>query len=216
MIFFNRFQARTLLFIGTLIISTISFCQNEESERETQNKLSQKVDVIESPPQTRANIEGGLVDDYLHSDIKGVSLSLGGFIQTDLFWDQRDQNLSDAFSPFNIPINAERNREIYYSIKQSRLYFKSNNLYDSTKKKSLNTIFEFDLYTPNSTPRVRLAYGEFKILGVGQYWSNYGAIEAWPNIMDYWGPCAMIFARIPQVRVKVPMKDDKHKVIFSA
>lgn len=67
------------------------------------------------------------------------------------------------------------------------------------------TKFEFDLFgvgddEGQTTIRLRHAYGQFGPILAGQTNSLFMDVNIFPNVIDYWGPCGMVFLRNPQVR----------------
>jgi hypothetical protein len=76
----------------------------------------------------------------------------------------------------------------------------------------LFTQFEFEMFgtgvdAGQTTIRLRHAYAELGIFGVGQYWSPFMDIDVFPNTVEYWGPNGMVFFRNVQVRF-MPIKGD--------
>ena len=65
--------------------------------------------------------------------------------------------------------------------------------------------FEFDMYGTGvdegqTTIRLRHAYGQYKNWLAGQTHTLFMDIDLFPNVVDYWGPCGMVFIRTPQFR----------------
>jgi hypothetical protein len=65
--------------------------------------------------------------------------------------------------------------------------------------------FEFDLFgigpdEEQVTMRVRHAYGQYGGFLAGQTYSLFMDIDIFPDIIDYWGPCGMVFLWNPQFR----------------
>lgn len=217
---------RYLLFVSLLFTTVVLSAQDlgvdslnaqvDDLERRV-SELSEKFSkpVPEDKNFTRGNIEALNVKSSVKTDVSGLELSVGGFIQTDMIFDF--YNTSNRYGFQNYSINMEdfnRDPELTYSVKQTRLSFSSDFITKSGIE--IFTIFEMDFFNINSLAlEVRHAYGEINGIGVGQYWSNFMEIETFPNILDYWGPNSMIFARPIQLRYSIPLKEKNNKLVVS-
>ncbi len=155
-------------------------------------------------PLSRNDIENqkhGLVI----TDIEGISLKIGGYIQADFMYDTKDIQNRDAFQPSSITVPTYDNGGTHFSIRQSRLSFSASGLLKSAG--DFNAILEFDLYGPNGSanPRIRHAWISIGKWGFGQYWSNFMDSQIWPNLVDYWGPNAYVWTRQVQLRYTQPL-----------
>ncbi len=164
-------------------------------------------------PLTRNDIENqkhGLVI----TDISGISLKIGGYIQADFMYDTRDMQNRDAFQPSSITVPTYNNGGTNFSIRQSRLSFSATGPLKSGKE--FDAILEFDLYGPNGTsnPRIRHAWISVGEWGFGQYWSNFMDSNIWPNLVDYWGPNAYVWTRQVQLRFTKQL-NDANTIAFS-
>jgi hypothetical protein len=142
----------------------------------------------------------------------GIALEFYGFVETDGIYDDNPMNpaWSATLRPSMIPVDCALSGQAgcgthaatVMSVKQSRFGFKT---LTPTAFGDFKTQFEFDLFgvganAGQTTFRLRHIWGEIAQFGMGQTWSNFMDVDAWPNIIDYWGPPGMIFQRQPQFR----------------
>jgi hypothetical protein len=66
----------------------------------------------------------------------------------------------------------------------------------------LKTDLAFDLFGTDGGTNIHWlrAWAELGGWGVGQTDSNFMNLDAFPNVIDYWGPAGMVFLRNPQLR----------------
>ncbi len=130
-----------------------------------------------------------------------------GFAQTDLGYNfnQVNPQYYDAMRPSRLPAYKDEfgtNGNVYFSVRQTRFGVKSA---IPTKFGDFTTVFDFDLFGVGSdagktTIRVRHAYGQLGHFGAGQTESAFMDVDVFPNTLEYWGPCGMLFYRNIQVR----------------
>ncbi len=139
------------------------------------------------------------------TDIKGIQLKIGGYVQADFMYDTREIGDRYAFQPSTITVPTNDNSATTFSIRQSRLSFSA---FGPVKKVGdFYAILEFDLWGPDnsSNPRIRHAWISLGKWGFGQYWSNFMDSNIWPNLVDYWGPNAYVWTRQVQARFTQPL-----------
>jgi len=132
---------------------------------------------------------------------------LYGFAQTDLGYNfnQVNPQYYDAMRPSRLPSYKDEfgtNGNVYFSVRQTRFGVKSA---IPTKFGDFTTIFDFDLFgvgadAGKTTIRLRHAYGQLGHFGAGQTESAFMDLDVFPNTLEYWGPCGMLFYRNIQVR----------------
>jgi len=130
-----------------------------------------------------------------------------GFVQADYIqdFDRVDPLWTDTLRPSKIPTTEGlfgEDGQAYLSAKQSRLGVMMN---FPTSNKTVYTKFEFDMFgvggdAGQTTIRLRQAYGQWGEWLAGQTNSLFMDGDIFPNIIDYWGPCGMVFLRDPQIR----------------
>ncbi len=130
-----------------------------------------------------------------------------GFAQTDMGYNfnQVNPQYYDAMRPSRLPAYKDEfgsNGNVYFSVRQTRFGVKSA---IPTKFGDFTTVFDFDLFGVGSdagktTIRLRHAYGQLGHFGAGQTESAFMDVDVFPNTLEYWGPCGMLFYRNIQVR----------------
>jgi hypothetical protein len=137
------------------------------------------------------------------------SFDIYGFAQLDWIQDSKRVNPSwmDAFRPSKIADPEGEfgtNGQSSLSVKQSRFGVKGL-VPTSDQLPPIEFKFEFDLFgvgvdAGQTTFRLRYAYGEWGQLLAGQTTSLFMDLDIFPDVIDYWGPCGMVFLRDPQLR----------------
>lgn len=151
--------------------------------------------------QTRSSIENAQNGRFV---IKGLLpdtyLTLGGFVQADIIYSLRPLGQETALMPASIPVPNGRTASASFSPRPSRFYFRS--LTKTAQGHVFKAWLEFDLFNPDgsTTPRLRHAWAELGPLGVGQTWSLFMDPDAFPNIIEYNAPNAMMQLRQMQLR----------------
>ncbi len=120
----------------------------------------------------------------------------------------------DAFAFSAIPATgsegADRDGHVRLHAKQSRLRIQSET--NLSNGDSLKTHLEGDFYGSggnetfsNSTGlRLRHAYATFGRWTIGQTWTNFMDMVAYPSTVDFYGPVGKSFARQGQIRYTLP------------
>ncbi len=159
---------------------------------------------------TRNDIENHRLQGLVITDIKRISLQIGGFVQADFIHDFMEMTNRDAFQTSSIVVQTDHHNNTEFSIRQSRLNFSAKG---PTQFGDFFALLEFDLWGPNGTsnPRIRHAWINIGKWGFGQYWSNFTDNDTWPNLIDFWGPNAAIWKRQVQIRFTQPL--NKHNVL---
>jgi hypothetical protein len=146
--------------------------------------------------------------------------SIYGFAMLDMGYQtgQNDPNWFDVLRPTKLPAYEDqfgKDGHFFSGVRQSRFGVKS---WTQTPLGELRTTFEFDLFGVGSdagqtTIRPRHIYGELGKFGAGQTNSPFMDVDVFPNSLDYWGPCGMLFFRNVQVRW-MPVQGDS-RVTFA-
>ncbi|WP_292009580.1 DcaP family trimeric outer membrane transporter [Chryseobacterium sp.] len=125
------------------------------------------------------------------------SVYLKGFIQADAMLDFQSMGFKDGFAATSITLPQNNTTSSNFSVKQSQVGF---GIEDS--KRDLSAYAEIDFFGPNGTtaPRFRKGYIQWKNWLVGQTWSNFSDISAFPNMFDFAGPNGFLFSRRIQIR----------------
>ncbi len=143
-----------------------------------------------------------------------TAMEIYGHVMLDMGYQvgQSNPDWFDVMRPSMLPIYEDQfgvDGHFYNSVRQTRLGFRTTTPVDDHE---LKTIFEFELFgvgpdAGQTTFRLRHAYGEYRSIGAGQYWSVFMDPDVFPNSLEYWGPSGMIFYRNVQLRF-MPLKGD--------
>jgi len=130
-----------------------------------------------------------------------------GFAMTDFGYNFNQINPAyyDAMRPTRLPAYENEfgtDGNVYFSARQTRFGVKAES---ETKFGKLTTVFDFDLFGVGAdqgltTIRLRHAYGQLGHFGAGQTESAFMDLSVFPNTLEYWGPCGMLFYRNVQFR----------------
>lgn len=141
------------------------------------------------------------------ADDSAASFEVYGFAMGDYIqdFDRVVPAWEDTLRPSKIatlPGQYGSNVQASVSPKQSRLGAKGNL---PTEGHDLLTDIEFDFFgvgvdEGQTTIRLRHAYGAWWQWLGGQTNSLFMDGDVFPNVIDYWGPCGMVFLRTPQLR----------------
>ncbi|MDF2189039.1 DcaP family trimeric outer membrane transporter [Paraflavitalea sp. CAU 1676] len=161
----------------------------------------------EQPPEkekgkgiTRNDIESGSYEGLVFTDVRGIRLRFNGFVQADFIHDFNDMANKYGFQPSTITVPTLHDANTVFSYRQSRFAFTALGPVDR-RGRFLKAVLEFDLWGNNTgNPRLRHAYIEHGKWILGQTFSNFMNANIWPNIVDFWGPNAIISIRQPQLR----------------
>ena len=151
--------------------------------------------------------------------IGDLSMNVYGFVQADFIYDFKrvDPDWNDTLRVSTIPTSGEPyggDGEFVTSVRQSRMGFSASY---PTDNGLVTALLEYEWFgtggdAGQTTPRLRHAWGTWKNLGAGQYWSNFMDADVFPNTIDYWGPTGMIFYRNQQLRYTFPMGEDEFAI----
>jgi hypothetical protein len=161
------------------------------------------------------------------ADADKARLEISGKVQLDMIYDinRVDPQWHATLRPSTIPVTCPgdpgcgKDGETIFSIRQTSIAFKG---FIPTEAGLLKTDLAMDLFgtgTSNaggSSTQVRVihAWGELGRFGIGQYESLFMNLDAFPNVIDFWGPNGNVFLRNPQIRYTA-MGGDAGKLLFS-
>ncbi len=144
-----------------------------------------------------------------------------GFVMTDAGYNVKTVNPDwyDALRATKLNSYAKEfapDGKVFFSARQSRLGVKSS---IATDYGEFKTKFEFDMFGVGSNVgqtdiRLRHAWGELGALGAGQTNSTFMDGDVFPNSLEYWGPCGMLFFRNIQIRY-TPLNDKSNNLAFA-
>jgi len=134
------------------------------------------------------------------------SLRVYGFAMVDMGYNfnQIDPRWFDALRINRLPTYKNQfapDGTFFFGVRQTRFGVAG---YTPTKMGDLKVVYEFDMFGTGSdegqtTMRLRYAYGELGRFLAGQATSPFMDDDAWPNTVEYWGPCGMVFYRNVQI-----------------
>jgi hypothetical protein len=156
------------------------------------------------------------------ADAKKARLEVSGKVQLDLITDfnRVDPAWNSTLRPSTIPVTCPgdpgcgKDGETIFSVRQTSVAFKG---FIPTEAGELKTDLSLDLFATgggNTNIRMYHAWAELGNFGVGQYETLFMNLDAFPNVIDFWGPSGTVFVRNPQVRYTA-LNRDGNKLQFS-
>jgi len=144
-------------------------------------------------------------------------VTLGGYIKLDAVASDRsagvgstgDQEYEAGAVPVGPAAGANERNQVKLHARQSRLFAKTST---PSRWGDVTTYLEFDPFGANGNESVsnshglcvRHAYGTLGNLLVGQTWTTFSDVAAYPETVDFGGPAGVIFARQAKVRWTQP------------
>lgn len=133
-------------------------------------------------------------------------IRFGGSARIDAIYDFENNGNPNMFVPSSLPVTgqpgADGGSRSTIQTKGSRLSFEVRR--PAGESDSLRIYYENDFFNDSASSgmsyRVRHLYGQAWNLLVGQTYSAFMDIDAWPDVLDYAGPNAIINRRQPQLR----------------
>jgi len=129
-----------------------------------------------------------------------TTLQLGGQIWLDAIYNNGEMTNRAGFQTSSIAYenNVTKDNTLFH-VGPSNLFVKS---FTPTQYGAMTTRFEFDLFDDQGNAGINLTHiwGEVGDFGAGQTFTGFMDINAFPNILDFWGPNSMVFTRQPQIR----------------
>ena len=135
-----------------------------------------------------------------------TEFSISGYVKADFIYDMKQgQGPSTGVAGLAIPRPANAGDQFQAHAQQSRLRFSTST---PTPLGDLNTVIETDFFGAGGNQnqsnsygmRLRHAYVQIGGLLAGQYWTNFGTLNAVPGTLDFTGPSGYTFIRQAQVR----------------
>jgi hypothetical protein len=137
-------------------------------------------------------------------------IRFGGSARLDAIYDFEDNGNPNQFVPSSIPVDgqpgADGGQRSTLHAKGTRISFEARRpVGEEGQLRIFNENDFFDDSTSSSMKfRVRHFYGQAWNLLVGQTYSAFMDIDAWPDVIDYAGPNALINKRQPQSGTRRP------------
>lgn len=137
----------------------------------------------------------------------GRRFEIYGFAQGDAIGDFNSNNPDwfDVNRPSKLPAFPDEfghDGHSWLSARQSR--FGTKAVIPTSNGPDINIVFDWDLFgvgpdAGQTTIRPRHMYGQWGNFGGGQTESPFMDLDAFPNVLDYWGPNGMLFYRNVQL-----------------
>jgi hypothetical protein len=146
-----------------------------------------------------------------------TTVDVSGYVKVDAIFDL-DAKLGDTFAASAIPpsgsVEADRSLHTRFHARQSRVRLRTDT--DVGNGRTINTLVEGDffgaggnqVFSNSSSFRIRHAMVSFDSAAgsflVGQYWTNFMDLVAYPSTVDFFGPAGKSFVRSAQFRYTFP------------
>ena len=176
--------------------------ENKKASQAEITKASNKKKVIIDKSAKRPSHKFEAPDKSIVLSHSDTTLQLGGHIWLDAIYNNGEMTNRAGFQPSSIAYSANTTKDnTLFHVGPSNLFVKS---YTPTKYGAMTTRFELDLFDSQGDAGINLTHiwGEINGFGAGQTFTGFMDINAFPNILDFWGPNSMVFTRQPQVRYR--------------
>ena len=159
------------------------------------------------------------------ADANKARLEINGKVQLDFITDFKrvDPAWNSTLRPSTIPVTCTtavqdpgcgKDGETIFSVRQTSITFKG---FVPTEAGELKTDLSLDLFATgggNTNIRMYHAWAELGDFGAGQYETLFMNMDAFPNVIDFWGPAGNVFIRNPQLRYTA-LNSNGNKLQFS-
>jgi len=138
-------------------------------------------------------------------------IRFGGSARLDTIYDFEDNGNPNQFVPSSFPVpgqpGADGGPETTIQAKGTRISFELRRPVGTEGQLRIYNEDDFfnDSTSPNMSFRVRHFYGQAWNLLIGQTFTTFMNIDAWPDVVDYAGPNALINRRQAQIRYSPPI-----------
>ena len=142
-------------------------------------------------------------------NIPGTSarVKVDGYAKLDTIVDAKPAGNTDQFVPSTIPVglsDALRTAATTMHVRQTRLNL---DFRSPTEVGEFRTFAELDFYGSGGPvdPRMRHFYGQVANVLIGQTWTTFTDVDAFPDTLDFSGPAGMSVLRQAQLRYTQPL-----------
>ncbi len=162
---------------------------------------------------TTGSVNGGATPGSFKLPGSETSVTLGGYVKLDAIYSDRsagvgsaaDQEYEAGAVPVGPNAGANERGQFKFHARQSRIFGKTST---PSAWGELGTYVEFDLFgaagnesvSNSHNLRLRHAWASLGGLLVGQTWTTFSDVAAYPETLDFGGPAGTIFARQAQLR----------------
>jgi len=176
--------------------------------------LANKKTVVMPKSKQRPSHDFEAPDKSIVLTSSDTTLQLGGQIWLDAIYNNGEMTNRAGFQTSSIAYENDVTKDnTLFHVGPSNLFVKS---YTPTQYGAMTTRFEFDLFDDQGNAGINLTHiwGEIGDFGAGQTFTGFMDINAFPNILDFWGPNSMVFSRQPQVRYSTAISK-KSRIMFT-
>jgi hypothetical protein len=136
-------------------------------------------------------------------------LKVDGYAKLDTIVDASPAGNTDQFFPSSIPVgltDAQRVASTTLHVRQTRLNLDFRSPADFGG--DFRTYAEIDFFGTSGSldPRMRHFYGQVMNLLIGQTWTTFTDVDAFPDTLDFSGPAGISLLRQAQVRYTQPLR----------
>jgi hypothetical protein len=190
-----------------------------EQLNQTVQNLEQKMAVMEeNQAETNKNVEAASTKNAGISGLQlpeNTTMKLYGYAKLDAIYTDTDGGGKFAYTPSAVPLDAEQDsladNSFIMHARQTRLGFATST---DTAYGKFNTKIEGDFYGSGGNEtvsnswgfRLRRAYGELGNLLIGQEWSTFVDLAAYPETIDFGGAAGSLFIRQAMIRWTQPFE----------
>ena len=112
-------------------------------------------------------------------------------------YDPRPAGFQDAFIPSTIPVpQTSSTNNFNASVRNSRFSTDFRLPVDGIGTARMFMQVDFLGSVGATTPRLRPLYAQINNILIGQTFSNFMDPDAWPDILDFWGPVSALSVRL--------------------
>ncbi|HHD63215.1 MAG TPA: porin [Desulfobulbaceae bacterium] len=190
-----------------------------EQLKQTVQTLEQKMAVMEeNQAETNKTVKEVAAKESQPSGLQlpaNTTMKIYGYAKLDALYTDTDGGGKYAYTPSAVPLDKDQDKladnSFIMHARQTRLGFATST---DTAYGKFNTKIETDFYGAGGNERIsnsyglrlRRAYGELGHLRVGQDWSTFIDLAAYPETLDFGGPAGSLFIRQALIRWTQPFE----------
>ncbi len=188
-----------------------------EQLKQTVQTLEQKMAVMEeNQAETNKTVQEAALKKGGHSGLQlaeNTSMKIYGYAKMDAIYTDTDGGGQYSYTPSAVPLDKDQDNladnSFIMHARQTRLGFAT---FTDTDYGKFNIRIETDffgaggneVYSNSYGLRLRRAYGELGHLRIGQDWSTFIDLAAYPETIDFGGAAGSLFIRQPLIRWTQP------------
>ena len=204
----------------TVLLGRPAWAQKPEDVKQDSIKSAQQDTTKKAKPKQRESLDkkevaAPRVDNVpINPDAKGfitipgtggAEFRVGGYARLDMIRDIDPAGAADLFVPSTIPIGGGPDTKNFnLHVKQTRMSFE---LRRPSAMGRARAYLEFDLYGAGTTLHLRHAYVQAANILVGQTYSPFMDIDAFPSTVDFEGPNSASYITLPELQYTKAIND---------